>query len=77
MFYPTLRQFETLCLIAKGKTNREIADIHFIGEKSVKITIRNLTKALGVKTRDELTTLARACDNISELFNHLQTSEKV
>jgi len=50
----TRRQIEILKLIAKGKTNNEIADILFIGRTTVETHRKNMIRALGLKGSGEL-----------------------
>ncbi|MBO8156156.1 MAG: response regulator transcription factor [Bacillaceae bacterium] len=47
----TNREKEVLLLIAKGKTNQEIADELFISLKTVKVHVSNILSKLGVEDR--------------------------
>jgi two-component system NarL family response regulator len=52
---PTLtgRELEVLGLVADGKTSREIGDLLFISENTVKNHIRNILDKLGLHSRNE------------------------
>ena len=52
---PTLtgRELEVLQLVARGKTSREIGNILFISENTVKNHIRNILDKLGLHSRNE------------------------
>jgi DNA-binding NarL/FixJ family response regulator len=52
---PTLtgREIEVLELVADGKTSRDIGDILFISENTVKNHIRNILDKLGLHSRNE------------------------
>ncbi|WP_340063276.1 response regulator transcription factor [Ascidiimonas aurantiaca] len=50
----TRRQIEILKLIAKGKTNNEIADILFIGRTTVETHRKNMIRVLGLQGSGEL-----------------------
>ena len=52
---PTLtgREIEVLGLVADGKTSRQIGDILFISENTVKNHIRNILDKLGLHSRNE------------------------
>lgn len=52
---PTLtgREVEVLQLIAKGKTSREIGELLFISENTVKNHVRNILDKLGLHSRNE------------------------
>lgn len=47
----TAREMEVLKLIGEGKTNQEIADLLFIGIKTVKTHVSNVLSKLGVEDR--------------------------
>ncbi|WP_147535082.1 response regulator [Bacillus marasmi] len=49
------REMEILKLVAKGYTNKEISNISFISENTVKNHLKNITKKLGIKNRVHLT----------------------
>ena len=49
----TERELEVLLLIAKGKTNQEIADDLFIALKTVKTHVSNLLSKLEVQDRTQ------------------------
>ena len=52
---PTLtgREIEVLSLVADGKTSRQIGDLLFISENTVKNHIRNILDKLGLHSRNE------------------------
>jgi len=47
------REDEVLGLIAQGLTNKEIAEVLFISEATVKVHVRHIFEKLGVRTRTE------------------------
>lgn len=49
----TEREMEVLQLIAKGKSNQEVADELFIGIKTVKFHVTNILAKLGVEDRTQ------------------------
>lgn len=49
----TDREMEVLQLIAKGKSNQEVADALFIGVKTVKYHVTNIFAKLGVEDRTQ------------------------
>jgi DNA-binding NarL/FixJ family response regulator len=49
----TPREQEILSLIAKGASNREIADTLFIAEKTVRNNITNIFSQLGLRDRTQ------------------------
>jgi anti-anti-sigma factor len=49
----TQREAEVLTLVAKGLSNREIADALFIGEQTVKSHLRTIFAKLGVSNRTQ------------------------
>lgn len=49
----TEREMEVLRLIAKGKSNQEVADDLFIGVKTVKFHVTNILAKLGVEDRTQ------------------------
>jgi two-component system, NarL family, response regulator LiaR len=49
----TEREMEVLRLIAKGKSNQEVADELFIGIKTVKFHVTNILAKLGVEDRTQ------------------------
>lgn len=49
----TDREMEVLRLIAKGKSNQEVADDLFIGVKTVKFHVTNILAKLGVEDRTQ------------------------
>jgi NarL family two-component system response regulator LiaR len=49
----TEREMEVLRLIAKGKSNQEVADELFIGVKTVKFHVTNILAKLGVEDRTQ------------------------
>jgi DNA-binding NarL/FixJ family response regulator len=52
------REMEILKLVAKGYTNKEISNMVFISEYTVKNHLKNITKKLEIKNRVQLTTFA-------------------
>ncbi len=49
----TGREIEVLGLVADGKTSRQIGDLLFISENTVKNHIRNILDKLGLHSRNE------------------------
>jgi DNA-binding NarL/FixJ family response regulator len=64
---PTLtgREIEVLSLVADGKTSRQIGDLLFISENTVKNHIRNILDKLGLHSRNEAVLYAIREDLIS------------
>jgi DNA-binding CsgD family transcriptional regulator len=56
----TRRELEVLRLVAAGRTNREIADALFISVPTVKRHLSTILGKLGVPSRTEASTYARA-----------------
>jgi DNA-binding NarL/FixJ family response regulator len=54
----TRREFEVLCLIAGGRTNREVARRLFVGEKTVATHVSNILGKLGAANRVEAVAIA-------------------
>ena len=52
------REIEVVNLVARGETNREIADTLVIAENTVKVHLRNIYGKLNVRNRQELTAYA-------------------
>ena len=52
------REIEVVNLVARGETNREIADTLVIAENTVKVHLRNIYGKLSVRNRQELTAYA-------------------
>lgn len=52
------REMEILKLVAKGHTNKEISNMIFISEYTVKNHLKNITKKLDIKNRVQLTRYA-------------------
>jgi two-component system NarL family response regulator len=52
---PTLtsREIEVLEMVADGKTSRQIGDLLFISENTVKNHVRNILDKLGLHSRNE------------------------
>jgi DNA-binding NarL/FixJ family response regulator len=55
----TNREIEVLHLIAKGASNRQIADHLFISEGTVKNHVSNILSRLGLKDRNQAALFAR------------------
>src|SRR5258708_26355927 len=55
----TEREREVLRLVSTGATNREIADVLFIGESTVKSHISNILGRLGLRDRTQAAMYAR------------------
>lgn len=49
----TLKEIEILKVLSLNKTNKEIAELQFISENTVKFHIKNLCKKLGVHTKKD------------------------
>jgi DNA-binding NarL/FixJ family response regulator len=49
----TLRELEVLKLVARGKTNQEIAESLFISKATVKVHVKHTTSKLGVSDRTQ------------------------
>jgi len=49
----TKREREILALVAEGKSNRDIAELLFISEGTVKVHVKSMLKKLGFKSRVE------------------------
>jgi DNA-binding CsgD family transcriptional regulator len=47
------RQVEVLCLVAKGKTNQEIAELLFVSESTIATHLRNIFERTGAANRAE------------------------
>lgn len=56
------RDLELLRLLGEGRTNREIADIVFLSEKTVKNYLSRLFRKLGVRSRTEAALLSARYD---------------
>jgi non-specific serine/threonine protein kinase len=54
----TLREAEVLCLIAEGKTDRQIAELLFVQRSTARRHVANLYDKLGVHNRAEATRFA-------------------
>ncbi len=50
----TPREHEVLTLVARGHTNREIAHALQLTESTVKVHLRNICRAVGLRNRVEL-----------------------
>ena len=50
----SLREMEVLKLLAEGKTNPEIAKLLYVAEVTVKKTVANIYRKLGVSNRNEV-----------------------
>ncbi len=58
-FRLTSREREVLALVATGRTNRQIADALFIGEKTAGLHVSNILGKLGAGGRTEAVAIAR------------------
>ena len=56
----TPREYEVLQLLARGRTNREIASALVIAEVTAKVHVRHILKKLGVRSRTEAAVLTTA-----------------
>jgi ATP/maltotriose-dependent transcriptional regulator MalT len=56
----TPREYEVLQLLARGRTNREIASTLVIAEVTAKVHVRHILKKLGVRSRTEAAVLTTA-----------------
>lgn len=65
----TGRETEVLTLLARGKTNRQVADALFVGEKTVKAHVSGILRKLGVGSRTQaaLHALRTGLVNLEEL----------
>jgi len=54
----SIREKEIMILVAKGKTNKEIAKALFISENTVKTHVSNIMEKMQVRNRHEITILA-------------------
>ena len=54
----TAREVEVLALVAEGKTNRAIADMLFISDKTVARHVSNIFTKLGLSSRSAATAYA-------------------
>ncbi|MHA1565274.1 MAG: response regulator transcription factor [Alphaproteobacteria bacterium] len=50
----TRREHEVLSLVARGRTNREIAGALSLAESTVKVHMRNMCRLIGLRNRVEL-----------------------
>lgn len=50
----TIRQREIIVLVQQGKSNKEIADVLYISENTVKYHLKSIYEILGVKSRTQL-----------------------
>ena len=57
------REIEVVNLVARGETNREIADTLVIAENTVKVHLRNIYGKLNLRNRQELTAYALQTEN--------------
>ncbi|MCD8500854.1 MAG: response regulator transcription factor, partial [Bacillaceae bacterium] len=56
----TTREKDVLNLLAKGQSNKEIAQQLYVSEKTVKTHVANILQKLEVKTRTQAALLANA-----------------
>lgn len=59
----TMREIEVAMTVAKGLSNKEVADGLSITEKTVKFHLTRIFKKVGVKSRTQLTVLALKNDD--------------
>ncbi len=57
-FHLTNREREVLALLADGRTNRQIADVLYISDKTASVHVSNILTKLGVANRGEAAALA-------------------
>jgi DNA-binding NarL/FixJ family response regulator len=50
----TDRESDVVALVAKGMTNREVAEELYVSEKAVEYHLRNIFGKLGIRSRREL-----------------------
>jgi|tagenome__1003787_1003787.scaffolds.fasta_scaffold20971045_2 DNA-binding NarL/FixJ family response regulator len=58
----TRRELEILRLVAEGRTNRDVAELLWVSDQTVKFHLANVYRKLGVKTRAEAVEWARKND---------------
>jgi DNA-binding NarL/FixJ family response regulator len=58
----TRRELEILRLVAEGRTNRDVAELLWVSDQTVKFHLANVYRKLGVSTRGEAITWARVND---------------
>jgi DNA-binding NarL/FixJ family response regulator len=58
----TRRELEILRLVAEGRTNREVAELLWVSDQTVKFHLANVYRKLGVNTRTEAVEWARMND---------------
>ena len=61
----TERELEVLTLVAKGKSNQEIADTLFVRDVTVKTHLNTIFKKLNVKNRTQAVLLAIQLNMVS------------
>lgn len=61
----TAREIEIIALVARGLSNRDLADRLFVSENTVKFHLRNVNSKLGAKNRTEAVAKARSMGLIS------------
>jgi DNA-binding CsgD family transcriptional regulator len=61
----TRRELDVLCFVAKGWTDREIADTLYISYRTVNTHVSRLLSKLGVQSRRQAVTRARECSLLS------------
>ena len=76
----TPRELEVLQLLARGRTNREIAATLVIAEVTAKVHVRHILRKLGVRSRTEAAVLSAALahanrasgqvHDLQAIFNH-------
>ena len=58
----TRRELEILRLVAEGRTNRDVAELLWVSDQTVKFHLANVYRKLGVNTRAEAVEWARTND---------------
>ncbi len=59
----TIRQREIIVLVQQGKSNKEIADVLYISENTVKYHLKSIYETLGVKRRAQLQRFRTLAEN--------------
>lgn len=69
----TAREREVLTHLSNGKTNKEIADVFGLSEKTVKAHVTGIFKSLGVTNRTEAAVMARQNGSLTQPTQHCPT----